>query len=207
MPKNGAATRARILDAAEHLVIEHGFAATPLDRVIEVAGTSKGAFFHHFSSKIDLGRALVERYAAADVDHLEDALAATAGITDPTERLLTFIGIFEDGAEELMGEQSSCLYLSVLVERELAIAGTTAPIVSAVEAWRKAVADLLRAALGDRAASLDCDAVADHLFVTFEGAFLLCRSLDDPRHMRRQLATYRLLVAALLEDRGEAQSR
>ena len=34
--------------------------------------------------------------------------------------------------------------------------------------------------------------------VTFEGAFLLCRSLDDPSHMRTQLRTYRMLLEALL---------
>ena len=46
---------------------------------------------------------------------------------------------------------------------------------------------------------VDVDALADNLFVTFEGAFLLCRSTGDPEHMRRQLATHRTLVEALLK--------
>lgn len=198
VPRDGTATRERILDAAEHLVIENGYAATSVDQVLAAAETSKGAFFHHFASKLDLGRALVERYAAGDVAQLEAALAATAEVDGPAERALAFVRFFEDGADELMSEQSSCLYISVLTERQLAGAGTGEPINGAIEAWRTAYADLLRAALADRAGALDVDALADHLFVTFEGAFLLCRSTGDPGHMRRQLGAYRELVAALL---------
>jgi len=39
------------------------------------SGTSKGAFFHHFDSKAALARALVDRYAAADIAHLDQAVA------------------------------------------------------------------------------------------------------------------------------------
>ncbi len=198
MPRDGTATRERILDAAEHLVIENGYAATSVDQVLAAATTSKGAFFHHFASKLDLGRALVERYAASDIAHLEAALAATEAVTDPVERALAFVRYFEDGADELMAEQSGCLYISMLTERQLAGAGTSGPIQAAIVAWRDAYAALLRTALGRRARSVDVDALSDHLFTTFEGAFLLCRSTGDPSHMRRQLATYRCLVQALL---------
>ncbi len=196
MPRDGTATRDRILDAAEHLVIENGFAATSVDQVLDAASTSKGAFFHHFASKLELGRALVRRYVAADLAHLEGALADTEGITDPVERALAFVRVFEDTADELMSAQSGCLYTSVLTERQLADTGE--PIQGAVVAWREGYAELLRAALGRRSRHVDVDALADHLFVTFEGAFLLCRSTGDSGHMRRQLTTYRTLVEALL---------
>ena len=198
MPRDGTATRDRILDAAEHLVIENGFTATSVDQVLDAASTSKGAFFHHFASKLELGRALVARYVAADLAHLDGALAATEGITDPVERVLAFVRVFEDTADELMSAQSGCLYMSVLTERQLADTGE--PILSAVVAWREAYAGLLRAALGRRSRRVDVDALADNLFVTFEGAFLLCRSTGDPGHMRRQLTTHRTLVEALLSQ-------
>lgn len=44
----------------------------------------------------------------------------------------------------------------------------------------------------------EVDALADHVFVTFEGAFPLCRATGDPPHMRTQLRTLRRLLAALL---------
>ena len=40
-------------------------------------------------------------------------------------------------------------------------------------------------------------ALADHLTVTFEGAFVMTRALGDPGVMRAQLALVRNLVEAL----------
>ncbi|HEY7596219.1 MAG TPA: helix-turn-helix domain-containing protein [Actinophytocola sp.] len=201
MPKDGAPTRDRILDAAERLVIENGFAATSVDQVIAESGTSKGSFFHHFESKLDLARSLVARYAAADVANLDAALATVRERTgDPAKQAIEFVRIFEDGADELMSAQSSCLYVSILTERQLAAAGTSEQIVGAIEAWRVALSEILRAALADRpaAADVDPDALADHVFVTFEGAFLLCRSTGDTGHMRAQLRVLRRMFESLL---------
>lgn len=48
---------------------------------------------------------------------------------------------------------------------------------------------------------MDRYAAADHVFVTFEGAFVLARSMNDPGHMRAQLRVLRQLLEALLEPR------
>jgi TetR/AcrR family transcriptional repressor of nem operon len=197
VPRDGSSNRQRILDAAEQLVIDNGFNATTLDEVIAAAGTSKGGFFHHFSGKADLAVALVERYAAGDVAHLARALEATATVSDPADRALAFVDVFIDGADELMSEQTSCLYAAMLAERQLIVQGATAAIRDAVITWRAEYAALLREAFA-AGGSIDADALADHLFVTFEGAFVLARALDDPGQMRRQLETFRQLLAAAL---------
>ena len=64
--RNPEKTKASILDAAEALILDHGFGATSVDAVVARAGITKGAFFHHFPSKAELGRALIERFAQAD---------------------------------------------------------------------------------------------------------------------------------------------
>jgi TetR/AcrR family transcriptional repressor of nem operon len=207
VPKDGSATRQRILDAAERLVIENGFAATSVDQVIAASVSSKGAFFHHFDSKVALARALVERYATADIGYLNRALAQVrAASSDPAEQVIAFMKVFEDGADELMAGQSSCLYVSILTERQLAQAGTRELIARAVLAYRTELSRLLRAALGARPGALagagglavDAEALADHVFVTFEGAFILSRSTEEARHMRAQLTILRQLLQALL---------
>jgi TetR/AcrR family transcriptional repressor of nem operon len=200
VPRDGSATRERILDAAEKLVIDNGYAATSVDQVIADSRSSKGAFFHHFESKLDLARALVDRYAAADVTNLEAAMEhALATADDPVGRVDAFLGFFEDRADEIMSAQSSCLYVSILTERQLVLSGTSEPILQAILAWREGIAGLLRDALASqRNSGLDPEALADHVFVTFEGAFLLARSTGEPRHMRTQLHTLRQLVAAAL---------
>jgi TetR/AcrR family transcriptional repressor of nem operon len=198
VPKDGAPTRERILDTAERLVIENGFAATSIDQVITESGTSKGSFFHHFESKLDLARSLVSRYAAADVAHLDEAVTAVRERSeDPATQAIEFVRIFEDGADDLMSAQSSCLYVSILTERQLADAGTSEQITGAIEAWRTALSQILRAAL-PKESDVDADALADHVFVTFEGAFILCRSTGDSGHMRAQLRVLRELFESLL---------
>jgi TetR/AcrR family transcriptional repressor of nem operon len=189
-----------MLHTAERLMIEQGYNATSLDQVIAESATSKGAFFHHFRSKADLALQLTERYVASDLDHLSAGLAAVAAIDDPAERVVSFIRFYEDGADELMSEQSGCLYATMLAERELTGNDINALVARATITWRKAVVDLLRPAVADRCpdADIDVEALADHLYTTFEGGFILCRTLDDVAGMREQLRVFRQLLEALL---------
>lgn len=198
MPRDGSKTRDRILDAAERLVIEHGYSATPVDEVIARSSSSKGAFFHHFPTKRALADALVERYVTADLDALAAGLeAALASSEDPGERVVAFVAHYEEQGDAVMTQQSGCLYTAILTERQLVTDGASEPITRAVTTWRDAFAALLRDALPDEA-DLDVGDLADHLFVTFEGAFLLARSTGEPALMRAQLRVLRQLLERVL---------
>jgi TetR/AcrR family transcriptional repressor of nem operon len=200
MARSGAETRKRILDGAERLILDRGLAATSIDDILGEAGTSKGAFFHHFPSKNHLARALVERYAAADIAFLEEFMArAERTSDDPALQTIEFIRLFEEAADEMVAAQPSCLYVSYVYDRQLFEDGTNEVIADALRVWHKRLAEKLRAAaaLHPPTASVDLDALADHLNTTFEGAFILARALDDPTFMRRQLALVRGYVALL----------
>ena len=54
------ATRRRILEAAFQEFYRNGFQGGSLNRIVDGAGTTKGALFHHFEGKNDLGYAVVE---------------------------------------------------------------------------------------------------------------------------------------------------
>ncbi len=64
-------TRARILQAAAEHFTRFGFEASSVDEICAAAGVSKGAFYHHFSSKQALFLALLEDW----VQGLEASLA------------------------------------------------------------------------------------------------------------------------------------
>lgn len=198
MPRDSTVTRERILTAAERLVLVYGFGSTTVDAVVSESGTSKGAFFHHFTGKEDLARALVARIAAADHRVLAGGLDAIAPLTDPAARLLEFLAYFERAASTVSGEVTGCLYISVLTERQLVDAGTADQIVQVIQAWRTTIAKLVRAAFHGRGpAGIDAERLADHVFVTFEGAFLLSRATGEA-HLAAQLRVVRLMLAALL---------
>lgn len=194
MPRDGTATRERILDSAERLMIDRGFAATTVDAVLAGAGATKGAFFHHFASKAELARSLVERYAAGDVAALEDfMMRAEAESDDPAEQVITFVRLFEEAAEELAGMQPGCLYVSYIYEKQLFDDGTNDAIVDTVLIWRERLRAKLEAAARAHPprVRVELGSLADQVFTIFEGGFILARTMRDPTHLRSQLTHLR----------------
>ena len=188
--------RERILDAAQRIVLERGFAATSVDAVLAQAPATKGAFFHHFPSKNALGRALLERYAAADAQMLDDFMAvAEAQSEDPAEQLVALVRHFEHAADELAPTQPGCLFVSFIYESQLAGDGDYDLIATSIRHWRmRLLLDKLEAAAQAHppAVAVDLPSLADQVFTTFEGGFILARAMHDPRHLRSQLAHLRL---------------
>jgi len=206
-----ASTRDRILDAAEQLVQVHGFSATSIDAVLEAAPTSKGAFFHHFPSKADLGQALVARYARRDVEVLEQFLgAAEAASDDPAWQLVHFVRLFEEAVDELALQQPGCLFVSFLYGRDQVAPETRGVIRDAIRTWRTRLLARLRTAalLHPPVVEVDLESLADQVFTVFEGGFLLARAEEDPTRLRAQLAHLRTYLTLLfcLSDGAEQRS-
>lgn len=80
-----AATRKKILDSARRLFIEDGYEATTIGAVLGEAGVSRGALYHHFSSKEALAEALFETTSRDAIDR--GSRAVTPGLT-ATETLI-----------------------------------------------------------------------------------------------------------------------
>ena len=201
--------RDRIIEAARGLVLRHGFAATTVDAILESASASKGAFFHHFPSKAHLGRALVERYAAEDAATMEAVMtAAEEQSTDPAEQLVMFTRTFEDMADEALTAQPQCLFVSFIYETELSDVGIEDVVADSIRHWRARIVDKLELAATTRPAlqAIDLEALADHWFTTFEGAFLLAQAVDDPTSMRRQLAHLRHYLELLFAVDAETRT-
>ncbi len=58
--RNPEATRRAIVEAAFVEFFANGYQAGSLNRIVAEAGTTKGALFHHFASKQELGYAVVD---------------------------------------------------------------------------------------------------------------------------------------------------
>ena len=59
--QNGEETRTRILDAAEQIFAERGFASTSTREIGRLARMDKYAIYYHFKNKESLYRAVIER--------------------------------------------------------------------------------------------------------------------------------------------------
>lgn len=73
-PERGAAREA-IVRAAIDSFFEHGYEGTSVQDVVERAGVTKGAFYHHFEKKDDLLIHIHDRFMDALLTSLQDLVA------------------------------------------------------------------------------------------------------------------------------------
>jgi TetR/AcrR family transcriptional regulator, transcriptional repressor for nem operon len=181
-----ADTSTRILDSAERLVQSRGFNGFSYADVASELGITKASLHYHFSGKAELGRALIERYAARFDTKLDEI---DRGGGDARAKL----------------EAYSRIYAGVLREKRMCLCGMLAadydtlpePMRAAVirffddnEAWLAGVVEQGRA---DGSLAVDGSAreAAQALLGGLEGAMLLARPYADAT--RFEAAATRLL--------------
>lgn len=205
MTAKGELTKGKILDAAEAMILDQGFSATSLDRVLEKTGLTKGAFFYHFKNKNELLKALVDRHSRHEEAVFDENFARAAKMSrDPLQQVLIATGLFVEQAEQMLqanpdNPNPGCLFASYAYELE-----TVVPEIHEIARgfalhWRQG----LRAKLDEVAAKypprieVDLDAVADNLLVAFEGGLVMGRILDDPTQIVEHLKNYRTYLELL----------
>ncbi|MCG8435428.1 MAG: TetR/AcrR family transcriptional regulator [Gammaproteobacteria bacterium] len=200
MPRDGAATRQKIMDTAEKLIFDYGFSATSVDKLIDAGGITKGTFFYHFKTKDELALALVERFAENDQKILAENFARAEKLArDPLQQLLVFIGLFEEMMEQLTEPPQGCLFASYMYEAQLFDNKAHKVIEDGFIAWRDKLVPLFKditAAYPPRV-PVDYVSLADMLTVVFEGAFIMSKTFKDPKVMVQQLAHYKNYIELL----------
>lgn len=203
--RDGTRTRQRILDAAEALVLDRGFAGTTVDDILDAAEATKGAFFHHFETKDALAAALMDRYAALDLENLDRTMARAEQLsTDPLQQLLLFVGLYRELFLDLEAPYPGCLMASYTYEAGLFDESVRATIADNVRTWH----DRLRAKLDEVArthpqrVAVDLDSLADAMVVVVEGAFVVSRMRDDPGTTAAQLDHLRTYLELLFGGAG-----
>ncbi len=71
LPNNSALTRKKLTDAALLLFLSHGFDGTGINQILKNANLSKGAFYHHFSSKQQIYQEVMIEYFLIPIKSLE----------------------------------------------------------------------------------------------------------------------------------------
>jgi AcrR family transcriptional regulator len=92
-----ASTKRALVDIAEGLFTEHGYASTSLDAIVAGARVTKGALYHHFSGKQALFEAVFERVESDASKTINQALR---GKKDPWEKaqagLRAFLSVVQE---------------------------------------------------------------------------------------------------------------
>ena len=69
----GERTRRRIVGHATQLIHDKGYRGTTIDDVIKAAGVTKGSFYFHFSSKEELGNAVIDHASSFVMEGIKEA--------------------------------------------------------------------------------------------------------------------------------------
>ncbi len=89
MVKENLQTKKNILSVAQELMLAKGFGATSIDEICSKARLTKGAFFHYFKSKDELGKVLLECFC----DSTKEAMNCCIKLpdSDPLKRVFQYI--------------------------------------------------------------------------------------------------------------------
>ena len=202
--RGGAATRARILEAAERVVRERGLARATTKEIARAASLSEAALYKHYQGKNELVLAMVTSRPGSLQQDLA-ALRAGVGSGD-LERKLTELA---EHAVEFFG-RAMPVGNALLAEPEL-LAGYRELLLERGASPRKpvqALADCLRAErdLGRLRADADPDAAAALLLgacfhAAFLAAFLGDGAGDVPAFARATVSTLMRGLAAATDPR------
>lgn len=177
--------RTALIDAMRRIALSKGFPATTVDEVCDLAGVTKGSFYHHFSGKDDLGAAAVESY-------YEDVVAAFgagdwAGAEDPVERLQAFLA---HAGEVCVGPVMiyGCLIGSMTLDMAESSPGLRERLSEMFVSLRDVVAGLVAAAAASRGRTVEADHFGDQFLAILEGSIVLAKAHCDPATPRRGVA-------------------
>jgi TetR/AcrR family transcriptional repressor of nem operon len=176
----GAATRARIVEAAAELMYVQGVSATTLDDVRLASGTSKSQLYNHFADKDALVRAVAELWAARVLAREEAHLS----------RLNSFNGLvrWRNALVQRNAAQNGaygCALGSMAVEVSDHDDEARETLSATFQRWEQLLADGLRRMQysGTLSNEADADALATGLIAALQGGYLLAQTSRNVRPM------------------------
>jgi TetR/AcrR family transcriptional repressor of nem operon len=182
-----------ILDAAARLISQKGFRQTSVDDVIEAAELSgKSHFYHYFSSKEELGYAVLERQFERFADRGLAMLSEP--MIDPLERLALFI----DTVAALQGEgdaRGGSPFGVLATEMADSHEGFRVRFDSVFDRWTAQIKALLVEARPQLRDGVDETRLATFIIVTLEGALLMTRIKREGRVMQAIAADLKSFIA------------
>lgn len=188
-------TRQRILDAGYAEIRRHGFQAASVANILADTGLTKGALYHHFPSKKDLGLAVVgevvhEYLRSVVFQPLRDAAR-------PIETLLSLLESKRESDEEFI--RLGCPLNNLMQEMSPIDEGFRAALNGILREWQAVVEDALVRAqqAGVLRADVDCRAAALFIVSAWEGCTGIAKNMQSAPTYRACMSQLGVFIASL----------
>jgi TetR/AcrR family transcriptional repressor of nem operon len=151
-------TKARIIEAAETLMLEKSFHSVGLAEILQTVNLPKGSFYHHFESKEQFGVEMLKHYVAGATAYKSKFLLSPVPEPNPFLRLMAF---FDGMISKIIEHGGKCPCLIVKLSSE--VADFSEPMRQVLEAgqrdWIRIYETLLKEARACRVIRPDADPV------------------------------------------------
>lgn len=99
--------KSELLDAAQKLFLEKGYAKTTVTDILNVHGLSKGVFYYYFKSKEEIMDAIIQRMVDSMVDNAKK-IVANPNMTPPQKVLAILMG--QGQTEEMAKDKENMIH-------------------------------------------------------------------------------------------------
>ncbi|MBA3685889.1 MAG: TetR/AcrR family transcriptional regulator [Planctomycetes bacterium] len=192
------ATQAKLIAAAQALMLRQGYAGTTVDEICAEAGLTKGSFFHHYASKEAICRAAVDAWGAMGTRlYAEASSDPNADPLDQLHRLFDIMISFTTRDEPT-------LCMVGMMSQELALTNPAMRTVCAghLEDWTRMVVRMLSEAKRVHWTAVDFDPVRVGwlLNAIWQGSMLIAKTRQSPEMIRSNLELARAYVVGLFAN-------
>lgn len=170
MPRTSDA-RDRIVSTAARLFLERSYHDVGVEELCAVANVRKGSFYHYFSSKAELAKAVVDLHLAVFQARLADT---------PGERLSAIpdaIAGIQSGLQRQFGRLVGCPFGNLAAELSTTDEAVRSHLAGRLAALENHLASICRDAAADGTLrnDVDPDRLAHALFAHYQGLILLAK--------------------------------
>lgn len=209
MPRDGRETKEKIFEATQVLFLKKGYAGTSVENIIEAVGITKGAFFYHFKSKEDLAKALIERYAESDKNQYYKIKEKAKALTrDPLQQFLIMLVLLKEEMKAMGGANPGCLYASYCYQMGVIHEEAMNIVTESIRFWRDNILGQLQeiAKQYPPRIPVNLNALSILALTTFEGAYVLSKTLNDPDISYQQIEQFHQYVELLFSPEYQPRS-
>src|ERR1700686_3351280 len=185
-------TREKILQAAANLIALKGYHDTKLEEVLDTAQVTKGAFFHHFRDREDLGFAVLDWH----MDHRRQMLDAIeqelplAKQADPLQKVFRRLDAIQEMVRRREGRKGGCIIGNLSTALSDCHDGFRKRLAGCFDEMAQEFLPHLEAAArqGRVTRRTNTTELAQYIVTVIEGAIMQARTLGDATLLPRQLA-------------------
>ena len=167
-------TRQKLLERAFEAIHRNGFRVASLDSILEDAGVTKGALYHHFGNKAELGYAVVEEVVRP---WMEERWRPVLEANNPIDAAIRLIRERLD-ARTGMALSLGCPFNNLCQEMSPVDEGFRKRLNAILDEWREATSEALRRGQrnGTVNAGINARAAATFIISSIEGCFGMAKA-------------------------------